>query len=299
MSCRWAILVLAINLMYPIMTTIICPTDFSKNATNATMYACALGEKFNSHIILLHAYESPALMTEMDFTIVKNAESMIKQTAMKQLETLRKKLAKKFPKVTFETMLAKGPGYEEVVTAATKNSADMIVMGTTGSSKMARLLMGSTTSRVLGRAGCPVLCIPKDAEFNDVKKIVFATDLNEDNIASAMTLAPFAMKFGAEIIFVFVDDKHLIHAEEDINRMTAKIRRLVKYPKISGFISKNTSITKGIEYFLKKYPADMLAMFTHQKHFPQALFNQSITKIMSHQTQIPLLALKISDRPVM
>ncbi len=281
------------------MKTILCPTDFSKHAMNAAQYACALADKLNSALILFHTYESPADFTQGQFTITTNTEDLLKSAASKNLSALRQKLKNKFPRVKLETMLETGAGYSEILSAANKQNVDLIVMGSTGTNKLERLLMGSTASRVLQHATCPVLCIPKDAEFNDIKKIVFATDLKDDNILSATTLVPFAAAFGAEIVFVYVDDKHLIHSDSEISKMTQKIRKHVKYPKISGFISKNTSIPKGIEFFLKKYPADILVMFTHQKHFPESLFNQSITKLMSHQIRIPLLALQTTDRPLL
>lgn len=215
------------------------------------------------------------------------------------MAAIQQKLKKKFRNIKIEAKLTRGSAAKEILAYAGKSKSDMIVMGTTGMSKIERLLMGSTTSAVIQHANCPVLCIPKHAVRTKIQKIIFATDLHEDNILVAASMAPFAKKLDAEIVFVFVDDKHLVHADEDVNRMTKKIRTRVKYPKISGYISKNTSITKGLEYFLKKYPADMLAMYTHKKRFPQTLFNQSITKIMSHQTSIPLLVLNVSDQPML
>jgi nucleotide-binding universal stress UspA family protein len=278
--------------------TIICPTDFSKNATQAAEYACAFGEQFHSVIILLHAYESPAVFTEAGFTVIRDAEAMIKEGAAKKIKALSQKLSKKFSNVKIETIIVHGPASENIISEANRNAADIIIMGTAGMNKMERLLMGSTTARVIRHAGCPVLCVPKEAAYNGIKNIVFATDLNEDNISSAMMLTPFAKYFDARVIFVFVDDKRLVHSDAEINKMAQKIRKHVMYPKISGFISKNTSISRGIEYFLEKNPADMLVMFSHQKHFPDTLFNQSITKILSYQTHIPLLSLNNSDRPV-
>ncbi len=281
------------------MKTILCPTDFSKTATNAVEYGCALADALHSRVILLHAYESPADFTQGQFAIIMNTESELKKVASLSLTSLEQKLKKKFPELQLETLLVKGAGHSETIEAANKNDVDLIVIGTTGTSKLARLLMGSTTAKVLRNAVCPVLCIPKEAAFVNINKIVFATDLNDENLSSAVTIVPFAKTFGAEIVFIFVDDKHLIHSDAEVNKMTRKIRTHVNYPKISGFISKNTSITKGIEYFLKKYPADILVMFTHHKHFPETLFNHSVTKIMAHQTHIPLLALQTTDRPVL
>ncbi|HRH65659.1 MAG TPA: universal stress protein [Bacteroidia bacterium] len=281
------------------MKLIICPTDFSLSATNAIRYAAELALEFHSRIILLHTYEAPIMYSEIPLTSISFADEQVKGAVGKKLNALKNKLSKEFKGVSFETMITQGLAHEQIVGLADKMAADLIILGTTGTNKMERLLMGSTTARVIRDAHCPVLCVPKNTGYTAIKKIVFSTDLREDNIRSAMMITPFASKFKAEIIFLFVDDKHILHSDEEIEKMTQKIRKRVKYPALSGYVAKNTKITKGIEYFLEKKPADLLVMFTHPKHFPESLFNSSMTNLMSHQTKIPLLALKIDDRPIM
>lgn len=276
-----------------IMKTILCPVDFSLNSNHAAEYGCAFAASFNAEVILFHAYETPAMITEASFTVIGNANVILRELAEKKLNALQKKLKSKFKKLNIRTEASEGAGYEETVSAAQRLHADLIIMGTTGSGRIERLLMGSTTSRVISRAECPVLCIPKGSKFKGIHKIVFATDLNEDNLSSAVKIAPFANMFGADITFIFVDDKHLMHDEKDIAVMTRKIRNRVKYKKISGYVVNNTGITQGIGHFLKKYPADLLVMFTHHRHFPETLIHQSFTKMMSHQASIPLLTLKL------
>ncbi len=250
------------------MNLILCPTDFSKNATNAVRYAAALAEGISARVIIIHIYDKPVMFSNAPLTRIAHAEEQIKANAEAQMVKLVNQLKRKYKNVSFETMARDGFHAETLLKVAQKLTVDLIVMGSTGTSKLERLLIGSTTSRIIRDAPCPVLSIPKNAEFKGVNKIVFATDLNEDNISSASMISIFAKKFDAEISFLFVDDKHLLHSDEHISAMTQKIRKRVKYPKISGFISKNTSITKGIEYFLKKKPADVLVMFTHARHFP-------------------------------
>ncbi len=132
-----------------------------------------------------------------------------------------------------------------------------------------------------------------------MKTILCPVDFSKSSVNAAEYASFLAEDFSAEIVFVFVDDNHLIHSDEKILEMTRKIKKRVKYPKLSGYISKNTSIYKGLEYFLEKHKGDLLVMFSHQRHFPGNLFNQSITKMVSYQTKIPLLALKISDATIL
>lgn len=239
------------------------------------------------------------MFSNAPLTRIEHAAEQIKENAEKKINQLITKLKVSHKKVSFEAITLDGLPGEKLLEVAAKLNVDLIVMGSTGTSKLERLLIGSTTSKIIRDAPCPVLSIPKNAGFDGINKIVFATDLNEDNISSANMISIFAKKFNAEIVFVFVDDKHLLHSDDQISSMTLKIRKRVKYPKISGYVSKNTSITKGIEYFLKKKPADILVMFTHARHFPESMFNTSVTKMMSHQASIPLLALKYSDKPLL
>ncbi len=280
------------------MNQILCPTDFSPAAGHAVAYAAALSEQINARLVLLHAYESPVVFSSAPLTSIRDAKQQIKLAAQKKLDKLVQQLEKIHPRLATETKLLAGLGSERILDAARDIHADMIVMGATGTSKLSRLLIGSTTAAVIRDADCPVLCIPKEAKFNGINRIAFATDLQEDNLASAMTVTPFAAKFGAELSFIYVDDKHLLHSDEAIEEMTRRIRRRVKYPKLSGFIAKNPSITKGLETFLKKQPADLLVMFTHPRRLGETLFNQSVTRMMSHQAKIPLLAIRRMDQPV-
>ena len=281
------------------MNLILCPTDFSKNATNAINYAAGLAEVISARVIIIHIYDKPVMFSDAPLTRIADAAGQVKANAENKMKQLVSKLKVKHKNVSFEILSRDGLPSEKLLQVAEKLNVDIIIMGSTGTSKIQRLLIGSTTAGIIRDAPCPVLCVPRTAVYNGISKIVFATDLNDDNINSASMITLFARKFDAEVTFLFVDDKHLLHSEEQISTMTQKIRKRVKYAKISGYISKNTSITKGIEYFLKKKPADILVMFTHSRHFPESMFNSSVTKMMSHQTNTPLLALKHSDKPLL
>ena len=278
------------------MKTILCPTDFSSGAVTAAEYACAISEKLNTRVILFHAYEEPVQVSDGSVSILEDIKSTIQTSAEKQIKALGEKLQKKFPKCKITTMISQGSGHGETVAVARNLDADLIVMGTTGSNRIERFLIGSTTARVLKDAGCPVVCVPKGVKYEEIKKIVFATDLQNDNISAAITISPFAMKFGAEIIFVFVDDKHLMHNEKDIFNMTHKIKSRVKYPKISGYVANNPNIAEGIETFAKKYRADLLVMLAHDKNLSDSMLQKSYTKALSNKISMPLLVLKPADQ---
>lgn len=278
------------------MKLILCPTDFSPSALHAARYACGLASTFKARIVLLHSFESAIMYSEMPFTSIKDADQQMQQAMQKKLNAQMQKLKREFKSLSFEIVIARGLSHQQIVKSAKKLKADMIILGATGTSKLERLLMGSTTAKVIRDAHCPVLSVPLHAEYSGIKKIVFSTDLKEDNVHSAQLLIPFAKKLNAEIAFLFIDDKNILHDDKEVEKIMGKIKKRIHYPALSGYISKYNSVSKGIESFLGKSQADMLAMFTHPKHFPESLFHSSMTQLMSHHTGIPLLALKKVDK---
>jgi hypothetical protein len=78
--------------------------------------------------------------------------------------------------------------------------------------------------------------------------------------------------------------------------MISTIKKQVKYPKISGFVSQNTNITEGLEVFLKEHPADILVMHPQKHSLLESLFSKSVTKKMSFQTRVPMLVVKSSTK---
>lgn len=58
-----------------------------------------------------------------------------------------------------ETSVLYGPPAEALVEAAGAVGADLVVVGSHGHGAVARVLLGSTTDRVVHLAGCPVLVV--------------------------------------------------------------------------------------------------------------------------------------------
>ena len=61
---------------------------------------------------------------------------------------------------TWQTSLGQGEPVESILAEAEKLQANLIVMTTNGRDTLGEAVLGSTTERVLRRAGCPVLAVP-------------------------------------------------------------------------------------------------------------------------------------------
>jgi nucleotide-binding universal stress UspA family protein len=277
------------------MKTILCPTDFSKSSENAVKYAVEIARTFKSKIILMHAYETPVIYTDVTVSSVQLDFELLRESAFKQLRKFYSKMLEQVKDVQFELILQQGLPSSRTVEIATEKKVDMIVMATTASTQVQRFLIGSNASRVIREAPCKVMLIPQKAKFNGFKKIVFSTDLSDENLIASNQVVSFGQMFKSEIIFLNVDNKNLIHDETDLTRVTHRIKQFVQYPKMRGYVCTDLNIADGISFFLKNEKADCLALATHHRKFLSALANPSITKRVSYKTDIPMLIIHLAD----
>lgn len=83
-----------------------------------------------------------------------------------------------------ETIVRRGDAYKDIVDEAAKQKSTMIVMGRRGRTGLSRLMMGSTTARVIGHAPCSVLVVPRAAQV-EFKNVLVATDGSKYSAAAA------------------------------------------------------------------------------------------------------------------
>lgn len=143
------------------LSRILLPTDFSKYSAEATKYACALAEKFDAELHLLHVLETHLSATpEFAAGLALPTSTKENRSACEQLlaKTLEPNWAEAH-KGKVVRSLEDGIPFVEIVRYAKEHEIDLIVLGTHGRSALAQVLMGSVAERVVRKAPCPVLTI--------------------------------------------------------------------------------------------------------------------------------------------
>jgi nucleotide-binding universal stress UspA family protein len=138
------------------------PTDFSKASNAAFVRSLAEARENRSQLVLVHVmspvmpmagagegYISPSVYDQMS----KSARAW----TQKQMDRLLARA--KTARVRARGMLLEGVAHEQIVRAAKRQRADLIVMGTHGRTGMARFFLGSVAARVAATASCPVLTV--------------------------------------------------------------------------------------------------------------------------------------------
>jgi nucleotide-binding universal stress UspA family protein len=135
---------------------ILLAVDGSEHALHAACMAAKLAKAMNSQTLrIVVAYEPvPAYLGEPNLQHVidvrlNEAQHVLQET----VETLG-------PLSTdVHTELIEGDAADSIIEVARTRASDLIVMGSRGLSRLAELVLGSTSQKVVAHAPCPVLIV--------------------------------------------------------------------------------------------------------------------------------------------
>ncbi len=138
--------------MLPVRT-VLHATDFSTSARPAYELAAALARDYKATLVIVHVVP-PARVFAPDgiavpFPIEDRFEAEARLVRMHPAD----------PGVITVHRVIEGEVVDELLAAARDARADVIVMGTHGSTGLTRLLVGSVAESVMRKAPCPVLTV--------------------------------------------------------------------------------------------------------------------------------------------
>lgn len=276
------------------MKKILFPTDFSKAAENAFIYALRMAKQTGAEIITFHSFQLPSLQrTHLPITVQEVYDSINLEhfenykDSVPHLHKIAEEQGLGGVKV-YHTM-EEGDPIASISRMAKKEGADLIVMGTTGASGLKEALIGSVAAEVMENAPCPVLAVPMDAKFDGkLDRIGMTTEFKREEILALKWLNKWAKPFEADIYCVHAD---LNHVESFAHRMDELKAEFLTERNIRFEVIDATDMETAIAGYLSEYRIDLLAMVIHRRNFFQELFSYSQTKKMAYHLKTPVLAL--------
>ncbi len=269
---------------------IVLLTDFSPLSEVAIRFALRMAAPLHAEFTLLNVVrlEGPARSGMK----LKQIEKMMLQAAEEEGVKMIKKLrADVKGGYTLKFKAVQGHTVAQVIGQYTaKSPTNMVVMGSRGASALKKARMGGTAVSVIDECPVPVLAIPEQAQFKNLQKIVYASDL-QDVQKELDILTEFAAIYDSHI--------HMIHVIPAVDASIETERRLVEaliakqmYKKLDFRIITHEHIPTAIDKFIQDTKADLLTTFTHHLNLFEKLFALSVTRTLAYQGTIPLLALK-------
>lgn len=283
------------------MKTILVLTDFSKNSRNAAETALQLADKVRADILLFNVYSRFPFLPSAEFVAwPPEYYSIFKEESTfrikKEINRLKKLLPTDRPdagKITIHYLTAEGTIAECLPALLKKRAVTMLLMG--GRERVAgNFLFGNTINDVLKKAICPVLIVSsKKAKF-DITNIVFATDLDVNDIK--------AVKYLIELSKSLHFHLHVCHVSQppvfvpDFNeeeRITTFIHEMSKmnFDNLSYQNLEGDSIVKELDNFCRKTHADIFALVNKDHSIFWKILHKSPSKALIRHQKNPLLIL--------
>ena len=277
------------------MKKIIVPVDFSEYSEYALKAAAQLAKKNGSEIYAVHMLElSDAILTSVGESTEPQAIFYLKLAEKRFNEFLNKAYLKDL-KVT--PIVKHFKVFSEINEVAKKHNADIIVMGSHGTSGIKELFVGSNTERVVRHSDIPVLVVKNNLLEVDFQVVLFACDFLEDSIKAYTNAVNMFEKEGAKLYLVYVNlpsDRFQSSIEIEkrvVNFFTKADGNLDKMEDVH-YVSDYT-VEDGILNFSNKIGADLIAIPTHGKKGLAHFFQGSVGEDVANHSALPVITFKI------
>lgn len=271
------------------MKKILVPTDFSKPAQIATDVAVDIAKKAKSELILLHVIDEAVSGSFSVTGQVATGESFENSLfTMKLIERSKKLMAKavedlKGKGVNVKPVLRIGTPYHGMHTIITEKKVDLVVMGTSGKTKLDEMIIGSNTEKVVRLAHCPVLTVHKKPASSNFKDIVYASSMGKDEEVFSRIVKNAQAIYNSTIHLVRINTPGNFQRDVVVKKYMEEFAKKLQLKNYTINVFNDVSEEEGIIYFAESINADMIAMATHGRTgFAHVLAGSIAEDVVSH-----------------
>lgn len=265
------------------METILITTDFSNTASNAARYAALLSKSLGvGSVILYHSYDNENMDTDL-----------VHEGSLIALEILSDTIRKHLGRNTRVELIANDlPLLMGVERICEQHPVGLVVAGSTGKGGLAKFLLGSNTINLADKCPVPLLIVPEDADFEPIRKIVFACAMEKViQTTPVETISLFTRQLNSKLLVLNVALEHK-RFNPDIIPEQYEIHRLLDDLNPSYHYIEEDEIVEGIMDFVEDEGAQLLITVPKTYGFFDSFFRRSVTKKLAYDTDIPLLVLR-------
>jgi nucleotide-binding universal stress UspA family protein len=135
---------------------ILLATDLSPASAEAVDRAIALAVEHKAQLLVMSVVDPNRIRLPGGRFLIRVDQERARVEAGAQVIVARARTAG--ARATF--LVWEGEPAPSILDAASSESVDVIVLGSHGRGRLGRLILGSTSARVLDEASCPVLVVP-------------------------------------------------------------------------------------------------------------------------------------------
>lgn len=275
---------------------ILLPTDFSKNAWYAILYALELYKNQSCDFYILNVFTATGnvidslINTEPGSALYEEAKLNSENGLAKVLDMIAFR-DEQNPKHKFITASIFNQPVAAIRNMVEDKDIEMIVMGTRGETNSKRIVYGRNAINVMEKVrNCPVIVVPELAKHTLPKEIVFPTSYKTH-------FKRRELKYLIEISKICHAPIRILHvAEEDIlDKKQKENKKLLEvcFDEVdySFHLLSYTKVPIALNCFVESRGSDMVAFINKKHAFFGSMFTQPLIKEIGYHSKVPLLVM--------
>lgn len=276
------------------MEAILLPTDFSATANNAAMYALHLAKQMGiERMVLYHSYEIPVTIDPIAPGVQMLDIDTLKETSEKSLADFAFHLKPFADNITLETVNEYGSLSEGLDEVCQKAGAGLVVMGISGASKLEEKLLGSMSVSVGKHSRTPVIIVPHDATFTEVRSVMLASDFNmADETLPVKRIQSFVERVHAKLFVFHLEEKEPLATPSAIMGEDFAVHSALAPLSPSYHFAHNDNFIEAVNDFVAENHIDLVMSVPKEHGFFARLFSgESHTKMLAFHSRVPVMVI--------
>lgn len=278
------------------MKKILVPVDFSKYSEKALEVAASLAKRHGAEIIAVH-------MMGLSDAVITREESKEVFEAMYYMRLAEKRFSEFLDKDYLDGLKVTDTVhnykvFSELNEVAVDLGADLIVMGSHGTSGLREVFVGSNTEKVVRTSEIPVLVIKNRAPNFQPENGVFACDFMENSIGPYKRAKWMFDLLGINMQLLYInlagDFRSTREIEKRILNFMTKAEEPNPFIALNDVVQYNDySVEAGIFAYSQVSNTDIIAIPTQGRQGLAHFFSGSIGEDVVNHSELPVLTFRV------
>ena len=193
---------------------IMCPVDFSSTSQHAMRVAIRIANESSAELVLAPVWHLPLLAVSGEPPVSADVIQRMTDDEQRSLDKAVRDAAELGAKRVTPVFLTGVPWSRITETLDEDSMFDLVVMGTHGRSRFARILLGSVAERVVRHASCPVLVVRPDSKVAPFEHVLCPIDFSDSSRHALDLAAELARPEGLGITLLHVVEAPVTYSGE-------------------------------------------------------------------------------------
>ncbi len=275
------------------MKKILVAIDFLDCSINALAHAVSIAEKAGADIELVwvNMPDNSKEIFQMD------ASSMITEVE-KRFDKLIEEYSPKMGSGKLTYKIREGKVYREIVLEAEEINADIIVVGTHGSSGIEEFWIGSNANKIVSASHIPIISIRGGIDvLQPLTKIVLPLDSTVETRQKVPFTTELAKVCGAEVYVLSVYTTKVSQVRYRVDTYTDQVVEYLEEEEVkyTRDVVEADNLTKSTIGYAERVGANLISIMTEQERTTANLWLGAFAQQMVNHSPFPVLSIHSKD----